>query len=95
MMEDVLLVQNWVQKHAPRFEIYFWGHSLGSAAATYLMKELCESGSQPSGLILDAPFTNMLDAIVNHPVSLPYWPVASLLQYYVLETMPERFESSQ
>lgn len=95
MMEDALLVWNWVRKHAPDSKIYVWGHSLGSAAATYLTKELCDLGSQPSGLILDAPFTNMLDAAVNHPVSLPYWPVAALLRYYVLETMPERFESAQ
>ena len=95
MMEDALLVWNWVREHAPNSKIYVWGHSLGSAAATYLTKELCDSGNQPSGLILDAPFTNMFDAAVNHPVSLPYWPVASLLRYYVLEAIPERFESAQ
>lgn len=95
MMEDALLVWNWVREHAPDSKIYVWGHSLGSAAATYLTKELGEAGSQPSGLILDAPFTNMLEAAVNHPISLPYWPVASLLSYYVLETMPEKFESAQ
>ena len=59
--------------------------SLGSAAATYLTKELCDSGGQPSGLILDAPLTNIFDAAQNHPITLPYWPVLSLLQNYVLE----------
>ena len=95
MMEDALLVWNWVRTHAPNSKVYIWGHSLGSAAATYLTKELCDSGGQPSGLILDAPLTNIFDAAQNHPISLPYWPVLSLLQDYVLEAFEERFESAQ
>lgn len=97
MMEDALLVWNWVRKHAPNSKIYIWGHSLGSAAATYVTKELCDSGSQPSGLILDAPFTDVIDAAANHPITLPYWPwpVFPLFRYYVLETFEERFESAE
>lgn len=95
MMEDALLVWNWVRTHAPDSKIYVWGHSLGSAAATYVTKELCDVGSPPSGLILDAPFTDLLDAAENHPITLPYWPVLSLFRYYVLETLEERFESAE
>lgn len=93
MMEDALLVWNWVKMHAPESKIYIWGHSLGSAAATFLAKELCDSGNEPTGLILDAPFTELLDAAENHPITLPYWPVFPLLRYYILETLQERFES--
>ena len=95
MMEDALLVWKWVRTHAPDSKIYIWGHSLGSAAATYLTKELCDSGEQPSGMILDAPFTDVLDAAENHPITLPYWPIIPLFRYYILETLEERFESVQ
>ena len=93
MMEDALLVWKWVKTHAPDSKVYIWGHSLGSAAATYLSKELCDLGEQPSGLILDAPLTDVLDAAENHPITLPYWPIIPLFRYYILETLEERFES--
>ena len=96
MMEDAHLVWKWVKQYAPSSKLYTWGHSLGSAAATYLAKELCENGNhQPSGLILDAPFTNMVDAGSNHPFGIPFWPIMPLFRYFVLESFPERFESSE
>ena len=80
MMEDAFLVWQWIRTHAPDSKIYVWGHSLGSAAATYLTKELCDSGNEPSGMILDAPFTDVLDAAENHPITLPYWPIIPLFR---------------
>ena len=96
MMEDARLVWKWIQQHAPGSKLYTWGHSLGSAAATYLAKELCQSGPhQPSGLVLDAPFTNIIDAAANHPFAIPFRPIMPLFKYFVLESFPERFESSE
>lgn len=94
MMEDGYLVWNWVKAHAPKSKLYVWGHSLGSAAATYLTKELCKSGSPPDGLVLDAPFTDIIETATHHPFSLPYRPVMTLFQYFVLDTFQERFESA-
>ncbi|VDM29691.1 unnamed protein product [Toxocara canis] len=34
--------------------------------------ELCESGMAPEGVILEAPFNNLHDAITYHPFSAPF-----------------------
>lgn len=94
MMEDSLLLWDWVQAHAPGSRVFIWGHSLGSAAATYLASELWERrSSHPKGVILDAPFTSMVEAAVNHPFGLPYWPVLPLFRALVIEAFHERFDS--
>lgn len=95
MMEDALLVWMWLREKAPKAKIYVWGHSLGSAAATYLAQNLCHDQDLPSGLILDAPFTNMVEAGQNHPIALPYWPVMPLFSYFVLENFEQKFASEE
>ena len=97
MMEDSLLAWRWVRHHAPHNHIYIWGHSLGSTAATYLAKELWKHGTQPKGIILDAPLTSMSEAVSNHPLGAPYWlwPAMPLFKYFVIETtFKGRFESA-
>ncbi len=93
MMEDGYLVWRWIQQHATNSPVFIWGHSLGSAAATYLTKELSHHQDAPSGLILDAPFTNIIEAAMSHPFSLPFWPGIDLFRYLVLESFEERFQS--
>ena len=94
MMEDALLEWDWINRHAPHSRVFIWGHSLGSAAATYLAKEIWERrDTYPRGVILDAPFPSVVDAASHHPFGLPYWPVMSLFRYLVLEQFQERFES--
>ena len=96
MMEDSALAWRWLKETAPKAKVYIWGHSLGSAAATYLSKELCQAADIPPGLILDAPFPNILEAAVNHPFSFPYWPFSALLKYHVLhQAFEEQFESAK
>lgn len=95
MMEDGQLVWNWIKNKAPRSKVYVWGHSLGSAAATYLAKELCghHKGSLPNGLILDAPFTDITDAGAYHPLSIPFWPIRPLFKKFILGAFTEQFNS--
>lgn len=96
MMEDGKLLWNWIKNKAPHSKVYVWGHSLGSAAATYLAKELCREttgGSLPDGLILDAPFTDITDAGSHHPLSLPFWPIMPIFKYFVLDAFTEKFNS--
>lgn len=95
MMEDGRLVWDWLKETAPKAKVYIWGHSLGSSAATYLAKELCESADIPPGLILDAPFPYLAAAGENHPFSLPYWPIMPLFSQYVLQTFEDQFESAK
>ena len=94
MMEDAHLVWKWLRTNTRDSKIYIWGHSLGSAAATYLAKELCDCDTEPPGLILDAPLTNMIDAAENHPLGYGYWPIMPLFRYLVLENFEEKFESA-
>ena len=95
MMEDALLVWSWLKKLAPGAQVYIWGHSLGSAAATHLAQTLSNRGDILSGLILDAPFTNLVEAGQNHPLSLPYWPVMPLFSYLTFESFKEKFPSDE
>ena len=58
----------------PRAKIILYGHSLGSAIALQISKDLAAAndGSSPfSGVILDAPFVTFSDAIMSHPRSAP------------------------
>lgn len=99
MMEDGLLVWQWLRRKAPGAKVFIWGHSLGSAAATYVVSELSSTdvvanGSPPLGLILDAPFPDIIAAAENHPFSLPYWPWMPLFSRYILQSFHEKFESA-
>ena len=93
MKEDGYLVWKWIRKHAPNAKVFVWGHSLGSAAATHLLQDTCSEPHPPSGLILDAPFTKMEDAAVNHIISAPYWPIVSYLQYTCISHLKEKFST--
>ncbi|CAG2255668.1 ABHD12 [Mytilus edulis] len=52
--------------------LYIWGHSLGSAISTNLLKHLNQKGESVDGLILESPFNNLWDASRRHPMSLPF-----------------------
>lgn len=95
MMEDALLVWDWIHTHTVlETDVFIWGHSLGSAAATYLSKELWHRRTtHPRGVVLDAPFTTIVDAASNHPLGAPYWLVLPIFRYFVLEAFNERFDS--
>lgn len=95
MMEDGKLIWRWAKDKAPGAKFYIWGHSLGSAAATYLAKDLCQSNDLPAGLILEACFPNITAAGENHPFSLPYRPIMQLFSYLVLQSFKQKFESAK
>lgn len=95
MMEDGKLLWRWAKDKAPGAKFYIWGHSLGSAAATYLAKDLCQSNDLPAGLILEAPFPNITAAAEHHPFSLPYWPIMRLFSYLILQRFEQKFESAK
>ena len=93
MKEDGYLVWKWIRKHTPDAKVFVWGHSLGSAAATDLLKDICNEPHPPSGLILDAPFTKMEEAAVNHIISAPYWPIISYLKHTCIFHIAEKFST--
>ena len=89
LMEDGLLVWNWIRTHTTKSPIYIWGHSLGSSAAVYLTVQLQSLDMNPAGILLDAPFTNVVDAAYNHPFGLPFVPLGKrIYQGYMHERHP-------
>ena len=94
VMEDGYLVWNWLRKHVPNNRIFVWGHSLGSAVAAHLTEELCRKQDCPKGIILDAPFTTIAEAGYHHPITIPIYPIKSLLKSLVLDSgLIEKFET--
>lgn len=48
--------------------IFVWGHSLGTGVATNMLSQLKHDPlTNPKGVILEAPFTNIRDEIRQHP----------------------------
>ena len=93
MKEDGYLVWKWIRKHAPNAKVFVWGHSLGSAAATHLLQDICNEPHPPSGLVLDAPYIKMQDTAVQHSISEPYWPIVSYLKYICIPYVKENFST--
>ena len=95
MLEDTLLVWKWVTSHTRADRVFVWGHSLGSAAATQLVEQLSLVGSSPAGMILDAAFTSMSEAIYYHPFGLPHRAllVHWLFKRFVIDNFGEKHRS--
>ena len=85
VMEDGLLVWKWIKEMAPNARVYLWGHSLGSGVATHLTLTLQSLGTAPYSVLLDAPFTNMIEAAYNHPFGLPFKPLGEKFYSYMHE----------
>ena len=70
LVSDAVSVYDWLltQVHGRRERITIWGHSLGTAVATYLVAKI-DPYAQPSSLILEAPFSSIYDALSHHPLS--------------------------
>mmetsp|Transcript_6009 Transcript_6009/g.10680 ORF Transcript_6009/g.10680 Transcript_6009/m.10680 type:complete len:403 (+) Transcript_6009:5476-6684(+) len=56
-----------VKELSLRVNFLIYGQSLGSAVSARMAHELCLKGVCPAGLILDAPFVSMKDALSTHP----------------------------
>lgn len=56
--------------YGPR-DLVLYGESMGSGIAVQMAKELAESDTSVSGVILEAPFTSMADAAAFHYPWLP------------------------
>lgn len=68
LVQDASLAYDWLlsQVDGRKDRITVWGHSLGTAIATYLVAQT-EPSSQPASVVLEAPFNSIADAVRNHP----------------------------
>uniref|UniRef100_T1E1Q2 Putative monoacylglycerol lipase n=1 Tax=Cupiennius salei TaxID=6928 RepID=T1E1Q2_CUPSA len=68
LVEDTQHVYEWLLKHVNPSRIFVWGHSLGTGVGVAFLHRL--SSSLPAALILEAPFTRIIDAAKHHPLSI-------------------------
>ncbi|ESO12972.1 hypothetical protein HELRODRAFT_184857 [Helobdella robusta] len=79
LVEDASVMFDWLKKTArKKANIFIWGHSLGSAIAVELAKDLGNKGITFSGLVLETPFTNAIELADTHFITtffrwLPYY----------------------
>ncbi|XP_062503598.1 lysophosphatidylserine lipase ABHD12-like [Corticium candelabrum] len=92
MADDARLVWEWTKMRGDRSRMYVWGHSLGSAATTLLVRQLCDEGQGPDGVVLEAPITSVEDAAMSHPLSLPFRYLPFFRSLF-LSSLPEKFNS--
>ncbi|GFW80918.1 lysophosphatidylserine lipase ABHD12 [Trichonephila clavipes] len=70
LVEDTVQVYNWLLKRANASRIFVWGHSLGTGVGVAFLEKLSKSPVKPASLILEAPFTRIIDAARHHPLSI-------------------------
>ncbi|VDK54267.1 unnamed protein product [Cylicostephanus goldi] len=71
LVNDSLLVYEYVKQHCGNNTVIIWGHSMGTGVAVHLVKNLCVEGNPPEGLVLESPFNNLGDAIMGHVLGIP------------------------
>ncbi|CAF3461993.1 unnamed protein product [Rotaria sp. Silwood1] len=86
VIHDVLHVYKVIRQVCPDNPITIWGHSMGTGVASWTMYYLFKNQTdykRPSGLVLEAPFYNTMQAFVSYPVTRilrinPYFMQAAL-----------------
>nr|CDJ83456.1 Alpha beta hydrolase fold-1 domain containing protein [Haemonchus contortus] len=90
LVNDSRLVYDYVKSHAKDNAIVVWGHSMGSGVSTKLVMDLSMEGIPPHGLVLESPFNNLRDAIMNHLLSIPIrWMPESMVQRILIQPLRE------
>lgn len=73
VLEDTYHTYKWIKQRCHDAPLYIWGHSLGTAISTNLIKFLKKKGEETiDGLILESPFNNLREVALYHPLSLPF-----------------------
>lgn len=73
IIEDAKQVYKYVNRLAGNNRIFIWGHSMGTGVACGAVMDLSETSElTPAGLVLEAPFNNLHDVIMHHPLSTPF-----------------------
>lgn len=85
LSSDARLVYLWLikQPKVTKGRVVVWGHSLGTAVAVRMLADLNES-DRPKGLVLEAPFDSIANAVANHPFSIPF-RIIPYFDYFFVE----------
>ncbi|CAJ0582087.1 unnamed protein product, partial [Mesorhabditis spiculigera] len=88
IVADSRLVYEWLLPRIGDNLLIIWGHSMGTGVSTRLVQDLSKEGKAPHGLVLESPFNNLHDAVMNHPFSLPIrWMPDSLVNLLILNPL--------
>ncbi|CAG9839300.1 unnamed protein product [Diabrotica balteata] len=68
LVKDCEFVYKWVANKT-QGSIFLWGHSLGTSLVTHFLFNLKKKITEPAGVFLEAPFTNMADEIIENPIA--------------------------
>ena len=71
-------------------QCFLYGQSLGTAILTRLAESLSLHGNPPSGLVLDAPFTSIDRAVLDHPGAAPFRLLTGI-RNVLIRVMREKF----
>lgn len=79
LVEDTHHVYEWLLQRVNPSRIFIWGHSLGTGVGVAFTHKI--STNMPAALILEAPFTRIIDAAKHHPLSIfhRYMPFFDML----------------
>ncbi|XP_039278778.1 uncharacterized protein LOC111051735 [Nilaparvata lugens] len=95
VVSDAKAVYKWVRSLAPNSNVFLWGHSLGTGVASHSIHDLEAEGNKITGLILEAPFTNLQEEIRDYPMSRMFKPLPWFDFFFVDPTYDNglRFQS--
>lgn len=99
LSSDAKCIYSWLikQPNVTHKRVVVWGHSLGTAVAVRMIAGLPEK-DRPKGLILEAPFDSVANAIANHPFSIPFRVIPYFEYFFVepIENSPDlNFDSAR
>ncbi|CAJ0590218.1 unnamed protein product [Cylicocyclus nassatus] len=88
IVSDSRLVYEYVLHHSGKNTVLIWGHSMGTGVAVHLVSDLCLDKTPPDGLVLESPFNNFKDAMMNSIMGTPLsWMSPEMLQRYLLDPL--------
>ncbi|KAJ1350294.1 hypothetical protein KIN20_006056 [Parelaphostrongylus tenuis] len=88
LVNDSHVVYDYVKSLCVKNAIIIWGHSMGTGVATKLAMDLSIDGRPPLGLILESPFNNLRDVIMNHPFSLTVrWMPETMVRNLIVQPL--------
>lgn len=67
IVNDMAFIYKWLRERS-RAKIFVWGHSLGTGIATHLIADLQKHHESVAGLVLETPFTSVVDVMKTHPI---------------------------
>ncbi|KAM7535625.1 hypothetical protein Aperf_G00000091934 [Anoplocephala perfoliata] len=82
IVADAISLLRYARTIAPHSPVFIWGSSLGAGIAASVVKVLNETGElrPPEGIVLDAPFTNMVEVTYYSPQG-KFMRVVLILRY--------------